>query len=211
MSSTTGLCRYTLLLVATLMFSVKWGHLLASPLEGNCSDVCTDSSDCGTSCLIDYDTGSTCGDYGVCYAYSCSSTCGSSVDCSTQCYSDGDTSCAEYDGGQGGGQCYGTCGDSMCQGPYETCSTCSADCGSCPTTCPTGDPTCSGSSGCSPGDFCDNGCCVALCVGNSCDNNQTRSCDDETDPCDNNGQSCTGEVCYASITGGVGHCYNIGG
>jgi hypothetical protein len=194
MSSTLRLCRYTLFLVAIFVFAGKWGHLLASP-EGNCSDVCSGSSNCGTACLIDYDTGSTCGDYGACWGYSCGSTCGSSTDCSTPCVSgSSDLSCSSYNGGQANGECYGTCGDDMCQPPELVVGNCcTEDCGSCTNECDACTP---GTDDCGDGYACTaNHCCTTIDPG--C---WATDCLHDSDCCN------VGDICQLDPTGSFGEC-----
>jgi len=197
--------RFSLLLFAMLVFSIRWGHLVASPLEGTCENTCDSSSACDEECLVGLDTDSTCGDYGTCYAYECGDVCGSSVDCATPCFDTGDTTCGDDEAA-----CYGTCGDGVCQSPYEACGYCEADCGLCPPDCNEGDPSCSVTADCpyaDEGQLCDNRCCINPCSGN-CDG-RTRSCDDENEVCDNSGQCCSDEKCVQVGPGGPSLCFQM--
>jgi hypothetical protein len=201
MSLTLRLCRYSLFLVVIFVFSNR--AQLAAMEFGNCSDVCGSDSDCGQGCLIDYDTESTCGDYGTCYAYGCDSVCGLDVDCTTSCVASGDTDCGDYGGGEGAGQCYGTCGDTHCESPYETFFNCPADCPINPGTCPDSNfPSCwppqgeSCGSGASAGSCESPGCCEPPCSGSAC-GGTTRTCDDTNEACGGNSDCCSGEKCVS--------------
>ena len=202
MSSTLKLFRSVFLLLAMCTFSIRWGHLFASPLmTGNCSDVCDSSSDCDEGCLVNLDGESSCGEYGVCYASECGNVCDNNVNCDTQCCDGGDTTC----GGDSSACFY--CGDGLCNSPTENCDNCEADCGgACPSECNEGDPSCVVNSDCPfENQFCDNGCCINPCSG-TCDGGRTRSCSNENELCDNSGQCCSDEMC-AGVDGGQGQCY----
>jgi hypothetical protein len=201
MSLTLRLCRYSLFLVALFVFSGRWGHLFASPF-GNCSDVCTGSSSCDLGCLIDYDTESTCGDYGTCGYYPCSDLCGPSADCTTTCGVDNDSTCGSYEGGQSSGECYGTCGDGKCNVQFETPSTCPADCTA---MCGSGDPSCNPSAqDCASGEVCfPSGCCVVPCNDPSVCGGQDRSCVDGPTTCVIDDDCCDDEYC-ANVQFGYG-------
>jgi hypothetical protein len=160
-----------------------------------CDGYCSTGTACEDECLDSFDNLTTCGDYGIC-APDCSEVCGSDVDCNTEC-SGGSGDCADYNGGQSNGECYGACGDGVCQIEYEGCEC--VDCqnmgschqcgelGSCDdyTECP--DPEV---------DQCLDGCCMAVCgPGNDCGGGNSRSCDKTGTSCYTNNDCCDDETC----------------
>jgi hypothetical protein len=191
MSATMGPIRlggYAVILVAALLVTGRVG-VRAIPL---CDGYCSASTACEDECLDNLDNLTTCEDYGIC-APDCSEVCGPDVDCNTEC-SGGSGDCADYNGGQSNGECYGACGDGMCQMDYEDCATCAVDCGGSCQECATYE--CHDDSECDNGNGyqCIDGCCVAGCDSEGCGGG-SRSCSNWYLTCNDDGDCCNDEFC----------------